>query len=90
MLFQTSIYLSILKITASNFQKLLLKDSTIQRQHKLDFAEHNDKVPFVISWPICIGKFNNLHWKQSKFLLVLQHKAFAMMSRLLQPCPGSI
>ena len=29
---------------------------------------------------ICIGKFNNLHWKQSKFLLVLQHEALAMAS----------
>ena len=29
---------------------------------------------------ICIGKFNNLHWKQSKFLLVLQHEALAMWS----------
>ena len=29
---------------------------------------------------ICIGKFNNLHWKQSQFLLVLQHEALAMVS----------
>ena len=29
---------------------------------------------------ICIDKFNNLHWKQSTFLLVLQHKALAMAS----------
>ena len=27
-----------------------------------------------------VGKFNNLHWKQSKFLLVLQHEALAMAS----------
>ena len=29
---------------------------------------------------ICIGKFNNLHWKQSKFLLVLHHEALSMAS----------
>ena len=29
---------------------------------------------------ICIGTFNNLHWKQSKFLLFLQHKALTMAS----------
>ena len=52
MLPQTSIYLSILKITASNFQKMLIRDSTLQRQHELDFDGHNHKVPFVISWPI--------------------------------------
>ena len=28
----------------------------------------------------CIGKFNNLHWKQSNCLLVLQHEALAMAS----------
>ena len=51
MLLQTSIYSSVLKITASNFQEMLLRDSTLQRQHKLDFDEHNHNVPFVISWP---------------------------------------
>ena len=52
MLLQTSIYSSIFKITASNFQEMLLRDSTLKRQHKLDFDEHNHKVPFVIPWPI--------------------------------------
>ena len=52
MLLQTSIYSSILKITASNFQEMLLRDSTLQRHHELDFDEHNHKVPFVISWLI--------------------------------------
>ena len=51
MLLQTSIYTSISKITASNCQEMLLRDSTLQRQHKLDFDEHNHKVHFVISWP---------------------------------------
>ena len=51
MLLQTYIYSSILTITASNFQEMLLRDSTLQRQHLLDFDEHNHKVPFVISWP---------------------------------------
>ena len=35
MLLQTSIYLSILKINASNFQGILLRDSTLQRHHEL-------------------------------------------------------
>ena len=35
--------------------------------------------------PICLCKFNNLHWKQSKFLPVLQHEVLAMASRCLQP-----
>ena len=54
MLLQTSIYSSILKITASNFQEMLLRDNTLQRHHELDFDEHNHKVPFVISWPIYV------------------------------------
>ena len=29
---------------------------------------------------ICTGKFHYLHWKQSKFLLVLQHKVLTMAS----------
>ena len=53
MLIQTSIYLLILKITASNFQGKVLSESTLQGQHKLDFDEVNHKVAFVISWPIC-------------------------------------
>ena len=53
MLIQTSIYSLILKITASNFQGMFFQsDSTLQRQHKLDFDQVNHKVPFVISWPI--------------------------------------
>ena len=52
MLIQTSIYSLILKITASNFQVMLLSDSTLQRQHKLSFNQVNHKVPFVISWPM--------------------------------------
>ena len=28
----------------------------------------------------CVCKFNRLHWKQSKFLLVLQHKVLAIVS----------
>ena len=55
MLLQTSIYLSILKITASNFQRMLLRNSALQGQHPLDFDQHNHKVPFVISWPKCIS-----------------------------------
>ena len=52
MLLQTSKYLSILKITASYFRRMLFRDSTLQRQHELDF-EKKQTVPFVISWPIC-------------------------------------
>ena len=37
MLLQTSVYLSMLKINASNFQGMLLRDSTLQRHHELDF-----------------------------------------------------
>ena len=33
MLLQTSMFSSILKITASNFQEMLLRDITLQRQH---------------------------------------------------------
>ena len=51
MLLQTSI-LPILKMTASNFQEMLLRDNTLQRQHNLDIDCHNHKVPFVVSWPI--------------------------------------
>ena len=51
MLLQTSIYPSILKITASNFQETLLRDSVFKWQHLLDFDEYNHKVPLVISWP---------------------------------------
>ena len=49
MLLQTSIYLSILKITASNFQRMLLRDSTLQGQHEIDFDGRNHKVP--LSYP---------------------------------------
>ena len=52
MLLQLFIYSSILKMTASNFQGMLLRDSTLQRQHRIDFDGHNHYVPFVISWPI--------------------------------------
>ena len=54
MLLQTSIYSSILKITASYFKEMLLRDSTLQRQHKLNLDDQLHKVPFVMSWPICI------------------------------------
>ena len=37
MLLQISIYLSILNRNASNFQEMLLRDSTLKRQHELDF-----------------------------------------------------
>ena len=55
MLIQTSIYSSILKVTSSNFQGIFLSNSTLQRQHNLDFDLYNLKVPFVISWPIWIS-----------------------------------
>ena len=45
-----------MKITTSNFQEMHLRDSTLQRQQKLDFDLHNHKVPFVISWLICKKK----------------------------------
>ena len=32
--------------------------------------------------PYCVPKSNNLHWKQSKFLLVLQHEVLVMASRV--------
>ena len=49
MLLQTSIHLSILEITASNFQGMLLRNSTLQGQHPLDFDQHNHKV--LLSYP---------------------------------------
>ena len=51
-LIQTSIYASILKIIASNFQKMLLSGSTLQTHYKFDFDLYSYRVPFVISWPI--------------------------------------
>ena len=34
------------------FSGKILRDSTLQRHHELNFDVHNHKVPFVISWPI--------------------------------------
>ena len=28
----------------------------------------------------CVYKFNSLHWKQSKFLLILRHEVLVMVS----------
>ena len=67
MLLQTSIYSSILKITASNFQEMPLSDFTLQRHHELDFDEHNHKVPFVVSWPIYMY-INNLNVNSEVFI----------------------
>ena len=55
MLLQTSIYSSILNVTASNFQEMLLRDSKLKWQYKLDFDEQSHQVPFVISLPIYIA-----------------------------------
>ena len=48
MLIQTSIYLSILKIIASSFQKMLLSGCTLQTHHTFDFDLYSHRVPFVI------------------------------------------
>ena len=37
---------------------------------------------------ICVCKFNNLHWKQSKFLLALQHKALVCLTASFQATDG--
>ena len=62
-LIQTSIYSSILKIIASNFQNMLLGGSsggsTLQTHHKFDYDLYSHRVPFVKSWPICINLYNN-------------------------------
>ena len=54
----TSIYSSILKIIDSNFQEMLLRGSTLQTLHQLDFDCHKHKVPFVISW--------HFNWRHKK------------------------
>ena len=36
------------------FQKMLLSGSTLLTHHKFDFDSYSHRVPFVISWPICI------------------------------------
>ena len=41
----------------------------------------NSEIIYSSHMPICVCKFNNLHWKQSKFLLVLQHEVITMASR---------
>ena len=44
-------------------------------------TSRNGKLLHYLSYiTIYIGKFNNKHWKQSKYLFVLQHKALAMVS----------
>ena len=60
MLLQTSICLSIFKITASNFQGMLLSDSTLLRQHELDFD--GIIIRYLLSYPcpyVLVEKLKN-------------------------------
>ena len=72
----TSIYSSILKITASNFQETLIRDSYLQKHHWLDIDLHNHKVPFVISWPIYI-------FGQSMSFACLKPRSYSADKRIL-------
>ena len=56
-LLHTAIYMSILKIIASNLEGMLLRDRTMQRQHSLDFIFINITTRYLLSYPgpfICI------------------------------------
>ena len=48
---------------------MLLRGSTLRTHHKFDFDLYSHRVPFVISWPICV-------------IYVLFMFVFGMLSRL--------
>ena len=58
---QTSIYSLIFKITASNFHGMLLRDSSLQRQHKLNFDQVNHR--YLLSYP---GPYLYVIWASTR------------------------
>ena len=45
-----------------------------QSMPELEMRGENSSNFYSSFMPICVGKFNNLHWKQSEFPLVMQHE----------------
>ena len=50
----TTISLSLIKISSSNFQEMLMKASSFRLSKYFKFDLYALKVPFIRSWPICI------------------------------------
>ena len=73
-------------INLLSFSYLTFK--SVNWQYALRTGVENSSNFYSSYMPICIRKFNNLHWKQSKFLLVLQHEVLIMASgRVEFPSP---